>query len=89
MKGQTYNVGLSEANLSKAELCAAIQKHVPDFHVLESEIGQDPDKRNYIVSNEKIEKAGWRPQHSLDSGIVELIKCYTIIRNAASFDNLG
>ena len=89
MKGQTYNVGLSEANLSKAELCAAIQKHLPDFHVLESEIGQDPDKRDYIVSNEKIEKAGWRAQHSLDSGIVELIKCYTIIRNAASFDNLG
>ena len=89
MKGQTYNVGLSDANLSKAELCAAIQKHLPDFHVLESEIGQDPDKRDYIVSNEKIERAGWRPEHSLDSGIVELIKCYTIIRNAASFDNLG
>ena len=89
MKGQTYNVGLSDANLSKAELCEAIQKYLPNFHVLSSEIGEDPDKRDYIVSNEKIEKAGWRPQHSLDSGIVELIKCYTIIRNAASFDNLG
>ncbi|HEU4551146.1 MAG TPA: NAD-dependent epimerase/dehydratase [Rhizomicrobium sp.] len=89
MKGQTYNVGLSDANLSKAELCAVIKKHLPDFHVLQSEIGQDPDKRDYIVSNEKIEKAGWHPQHSLDSGIVELIKCYTIIRNAAAFDNLG
>jgi nucleoside-diphosphate-sugar epimerase len=89
MKGQTYNVGLSDANLSKAELCEVIKKHVPDFHVLTSEIGQDPDKRDYIVSNAKIEAAGWRPQHSLDSGIAELIKCYTIIRNAASFDNLG
>jgi len=89
MKGQTYNVGLSDANLSKAELCSAIQKHLPNFHVLNSEIGEDPDKRDYIVSNEKIEEVGWRPQHSLDSGIVELIKCYTIIRNASSFDNLG
>ena len=89
MKGHTYNVGLSDANLSKAELCEAIRKYCPDFHILVSEIGKDPDKRDYIVSNEKIEKVGWRPQHSLDSGIVELIKCYTIIRNAASFDNLG
>jgi len=89
MKGQTYNVGLSDANLSKIELCEAIQKQLPDFHILFSETGQDPDKRDYIVSNEKIEKAGWRPQHSLDAGITELIKCYTMIRNAASFDNIG
>lgn len=89
MKGQTYNVGLSEANLSKAELCEAIKKFLPDFHILVSEIGEDPDKRDYIVSNEKIEKAGWAPRHSLDAGIKELIKCYTIIRNAASFDNIG
>ncbi len=89
MKGHTYNVGLSDANLSKAELCEAIRKHCPDFHVLVSEIGKDPDKRNYMVSNEKIEKVGWLPRHSLDSGIVELIKCYSMIRNAAAFDNLG
>jgi nucleoside-diphosphate-sugar epimerase len=89
MEAQTYNVGLSDANLSKAELCAVIKKHVPEFHVFESEIGQDPDKRDYIVSNSKIEATGWRPQHSLDDGIAELIKAYTMIRNAASFDNLG
>lgn len=81
MKGQPYNVGLSEANLSKLELCETIKKHVPQFVFLESPIGEDPDKRDYIVSNEKIEKTGYKPAHTLDMGIDELIKGYRIIRN--------
>ena len=87
-EGQTFNVGLSDANLSKRELCEHIQAIVPDFHVFESEIGKDPDKRDYVVSNDKIESLGWRPQHDLDDGIRELVKGYTMIRNAGSFDNL-
>lgn len=89
MKGETYNVGLSDANLSKLELCDRIKAHLPEFHVFESDIGKDPDKRDYIVSNDKIETTGWRPQHSLDDGIEELIKGYTMIRDAFFFDNLG
>jgi nucleoside-diphosphate-sugar epimerase len=81
MKNEAYNVGLSDANLSKLELCQCIQKHVPDFVYLESPIGQDPDKRDYIVSNEKIEATGFKPSHSLDDGIQELIKGYQMIRN--------
>jgi len=80
MNGQAYNVGLSEANLSKAELCQVIQKHVPGFVYLESAIGEDPDKRNYVVSNEKLERTGWKPQWDLDRGIHELIKQYRMIR---------
>ena len=80
MKGEPYNVGLSDANLSKKELCDEIRKQVPEFYVLESEIGEDPDKRDYIVSNEKIEKTGYRPDVSLQAGIGELIKGYQIIR---------
>jgi nucleoside-diphosphate-sugar epimerase len=89
MRGQTYNCGLSDANLSKLELCQKIKTHLPEFHILESEMGQDPDKRDYIVSNAKIEAAGWKPQHGLDDGIRELIKTYSIIRNGGRFDNLG
>ncbi len=81
MKGQAYNVGLSDANLSKLELCAEIRKHLPAFVALEAPIGEDPDKRDYIVSNEKIEKTGFRPQYGLHDGIKELIKGYTILRN--------
>lgn len=88
MRGETYNVGLSNANLSKAELCARIRAALPEFHVFESEIGKDPDKRDYVVSNAKIEALGWRPAHSLDDGIHELVKTYTMIRNAGGFDNL-
>lgn len=80
MKNEPYNVGLSNANLSKIELCHEIQKFIPDFVYLESEIGEDPDKRNYIVSNEKIESTGFKPDHSLQMGIQELIKGYEIIR---------
>ena len=82
MKGQIYNVGLSDANLSKLELCQRIQKHVPSFLVYESNIGQDPDKRDYIVSNEKIERTGYRPVHSLDDGIRELVKGFAMIRKS-------
>jgi nucleoside-diphosphate-sugar epimerase len=80
MKGEPYNVGLSDANLSKKELCDEIRKQVPEFYVLESAIGEDPDKRDYVVSNEKIEKTGYRPDVSLPAGIGELIKGYQIIK---------
>lgn len=82
LKNEPYNVGLSDANLSKLELCAGIRKHLPDFLFIEAPIGEDPDKRDYIVSNEKIEKTGFKPQHSLDTGIRELIKGYRIITNS-------
>ncbi|HUN90546.1 MAG TPA: NAD(P)-dependent oxidoreductase [Burkholderiaceae bacterium] len=82
MRGQIYNVGLSDANVSKRELCEHIKKQVPDFLFLEAPVGKDPDQRNYIVSNAKIEATGYRPAHSLDEGIRELIKGYTILRNA-------
>ncbi len=82
MKGGPYNVGLSDANLSKKELCDKIRVHIPNFVVLEAEIGEDPDKRDYIVSNEKIEATGFAPKYSLDDGIVELIKGYRMLRNS-------
>lgn len=82
MKDQVYNVGLSDANLSKLELCAKIKEQLPSFVFLESPVGEDPDKRDYIVSNEKVEKTGFKPAHSLEMGIKELIKGYRIISNA-------
>lgn len=80
MKGEAYNVGLSDANLSKRELCDEIRLQVPRFTVVEAEVGTDPDQRNYVVSNAKIEKTGFRPEVSLAAGIAELIKAYQVIR---------
>jgi len=80
--GQIFNVGLSDANVSKRELCLAIQKQVPEFTFIEAPIGKDPDQRNYIVSNARIEATGYQPQVSLDAGIRELIKGFTMIRNS-------
>ncbi len=82
MKGQIYNVGLSDANVSKKELCEHIQKQIPQFTYIEAPVGKDPDQRNYIVSNAKIEATGYQPDFSLDRGIGELIKGYTMIRNS-------
>ena len=82
LRPDVYNVGLSSANLSKSELCARIAKHVPGFAYVFSDINADPDKRDYVVSNAKIEATGWRPKHSLDDGISELIKGYQMIRNS-------
>jgi nucleoside-diphosphate-sugar epimerase len=80
MKGESYNVGLSSANLTKMELCEKIKQYVPELYIHSAAIGKDPDKRDYLVSNEKLESLGWKPEHSIDSGIQELLKGYRIIR---------
>ena len=82
MKNGAYNVGLTSANISKLELCARIKEAVPGFVYMEAPVGEDPDKRDYIVSNEKIEKAGFKPAWTLDAGIKELVKGYGIISNS-------
>jgi nucleoside-diphosphate-sugar epimerase len=81
MCGLPYNVGLDDANLSKLELCAAIRAQLPHFVFVEAPIGEDPDKRDYIVSNARIAATGFAPTWSLSRGIRELIKGYTILRN--------
>lgn len=81
MKGTMYNCGISDANLSKLELCEIIKKHIPDFNYLQAEVGSDPDKRNYIVSNKKLETIGFKPVYSIDDGIKELVKVYRMIKN--------
>ena len=81
MKSQIYNVGLSDANVSKKELCEKIQIQVPDFTFIDAPIGKDPDQRNYIVSNAKIEATAFQTAFSLDDGISELIKGYAMLKN--------
>lgn len=81
MRGQVYNLGNTSANVNKMDLCLAIKKQVPDFYITESEINKDPDKRNYIVSNEKLENTGWHPKRSLDDTIKEILKACPIIKN--------
>jgi nucleoside-diphosphate-sugar epimerase len=81
MKSQIYNVGLSSANVSKLELCEIIKKHVPGFTIVEGEIKKDPDQRNYIVSNAKLEATGFEMMHTLDDGVEELLKGYRMIKN--------
>jgi nucleoside-diphosphate-sugar epimerase len=78
-KGQVFNVGLSDANLNKQELLETIQGHVTDFAISYNDFYEDPDKRNYIVSNQKIEDTGWRPKWDLDMGIKELIMAYQMV----------
>jgi nucleoside-diphosphate-sugar epimerase len=82
MKGEIYNVGLSSANVSKMELCEKIKEHIPHFSIMEAAIRKDPDQRNYIVSNAKLEATGFNTQFTLDDGIVELIKGYQMIKNS-------
>ena len=81
MEGEAYNVGLSNANMNKYQLCEKIKEQLPNFHFVEAEIGEDPDKRDYLVSNEKIEKTGFKPKRSMEQGIEELIKGYQILRS--------
>jgi nucleoside-diphosphate-sugar epimerase len=79
MKTMAFNIGLSDANLTKLQLCAKIKEHIPDFVYLEAPIGEDPDKRDYMVSNKKIENHGFKPLYDIDDGIEELIKAYKML----------
>ena len=80
MQGKPYNVGLDDANLSKLELCERIREHIPGFVFLEAPIGKDPDQRNYIVSNARIAATGFKAAYSLDHGIRELMRAFTVLR---------
>ena len=79
MKNEIYNVGLSDANLSKLELCLKIKSHLNNLKIIESNIAEDPDKRNYIVSNKKLESTNWNAKYNIDHGIDELIKVFNIL----------
>lgn len=80
MKGQVYNMGLSSANLTKRELANVIKKHIPDFYIHSAQIGEDPDKRDYLVSNAKLENTGWKADVSLDEGIKELLTAFSMMK---------
>ncbi len=80
MVGRPYNAGLDDANLSKEELALKIKEHVPSFYLHFAAVGSDPDKRNYIVSNQRLREAGFQAKRSLDDGIRELLKGYRMIR---------
>jgi nucleoside-diphosphate-sugar epimerase len=79
MTGKPYNVGLDAANLSKEELALKIKEYVPNFYIHFSELGSDPDKRNYIVSNQRLREAGFEAKRLLDEGVRELLKCYRMM----------
>ena len=80
MNNEPYNVGLSSANLTKRELAEKIKEYIPKLEIISSNIGEDIDKRDYLVSNKKLERTGWEPKKSLDDGIIELIKCYSMLK---------
>lgn len=76
MKNNVFNVGLSDANLTKLDLCNLIKKQINEFEIIISEDGSDPDKRDYFVSNNKIENTNWKPKVNINDGIKELIEHY-------------
>jgi len=82
MKGRAFNVGLDDANLSKLELAESIKKKIKNFVFLEAPIGEDPDKRDYIVSNQRLAETGFKTEWTIDLGIEELVKGYKIIQGS-------
>jgi nucleoside-diphosphate-sugar epimerase len=83
MVGRPFNVGLDSANISKAELATKVAEQVPNFFVHYGEVGTDPDKRDYVVSNQRLRDAGFEATRTLDAGIAELIRGYRMIGRSA------
>ncbi len=84
MKENIYNVGLSSANISKLDLCRKIKEEVPNLEILDAKVGSDPDQRNYIVSNKKIESTGFKTSVTLEQGVRELVKGFRMIKNTTN-----
>lgn len=82
MVGHPYNAGLDSANLSKEELALKVKEHVPNFYIHSAPIGADPDKRDYIVSNQRLREARFEARRSLDDGIKELLNGYRMMGRA-------
>jgi nucleoside-diphosphate-sugar epimerase len=83
---EPYNLGLSEANLTKLQLAKKIKQYI-ECEIFDSTIGEDPDKRDYIVSNKKIEDLGFKPSKNIDDGIKEIISAYHMIRPTREMQN--
>ncbi len=79
MAGRAFNAGLESANLSKEELALKIKEHVQGLHIDFADVGADPDRRNYIVSNRRLREAGFEARRTLDDGIRELLKAYRLL----------
>ena len=87
-ESRVFNVGLSNANLTKKKLCEKIKEHIPDLRIVEDEFKKDPDKRNYYVSNERLEKTGFKMSKNLDEGIKELLYFYNLIDDVSKYKNV-
>lgn len=87
MIGRPFNLGLDDANLSKEELALKVKEYVPKFYLHFAPLGSDPDKRNYIVSNQRLREAGFEARRTLDDGIQELLKGYRLL-GRAQFKNV-
>jgi nucleoside-diphosphate-sugar epimerase len=81
MKNKVYNLGHPDYNISKEELCLIIKKQVPQLNIFNAEIGSDPDKRDYVVSNERVLATGFKFNHSLEKGITELLEGYKAFKD--------
>lgn len=79
MTGRPFNLGMDEANCTKGELALKVKEHVPGLFVHFASIGQDPDRRDYVVSNQRLREAGFVAKRSLDDGIRELVKAYALL----------
>ncbi len=86
LNNNAFNVGLTSANMSKLQLAQKIKEYVPNLVIIEEQFKEDFDKRNYVVSNEKLEKTGWSCDHSIDAGIQELLRAYKMIGNFKNKD---
>jgi len=72
-----YNLGLPDANLTKMQLAHEVCDVLGlPLSAATVGAGEDPDKRNYLVSNDKILATGFRFGHRLVDGIREVATVY-------------
>lgn len=82
MSGRPYNLGNDDANMSKEELALCIKEQLPNFYIHYADVGSDPDKRNYVVSNQRLREAGFEARRGISDGVKELIKGYQMLRRS-------
>ena len=77
VRNNIFNLGLSSANITKIQLAQKIKKNLKNTKIVVNKFKSDPDKRDYFVSNKKIEKAGFKAKITLEEGIKELSNIFS------------
>jgi nucleoside-diphosphate-sugar epimerase len=86
MSGEIYNVGSNSMNYSKKDVCDIISSKT-EVYIHHADFDGDADKRNYVVSYDKINALGFDTTTTVEEGVDELLSVLPMVREKNRYRN--